>query len=279
MVEIGKYNVLKVVKDLDFGLYLDGDELGEILLPRRYVPLNCTVDDELEVFIYLDSEDRLIATTEMPEAIVGEFACMKAAEVSKIGAFMDWGLPKDLLVPFREQKVKIEKGKDYIIYVYLDDESKRIAGSSKIEKFLDNLPPEYEEGQEVNLLIVSHTDLGYKAIINNAHSGILYDNEVFRKLKKGDRPKGYIKKVRSDDKIDLTLDKPGYEKVEGISKYLLDLLKKNNGYLDITDKSPAEEISHRLGISKKNFKKAIGALYKQRIIYLEDKGIGIVNRQ
>ncbi len=279
MVEIGKYNVLKVVKDLDFGLYLDGDELGEILLPRRYVPLNCTVDDELEVFIYLDSEDRLIATTEMPDAIVGEFACMKAVEVSNIGAFMDWGLPKDLLVPFREQKVKIEKGKDYIVYVYLDDESKRIAGSSKIEKFLDNLPPDYEEGQEVNLLIASHTDLGYKAIINNTHSGILYDNEVFRKLKKGDRPKGYIKKIRSDDKIDLTLDKPGYEKVEGISKYLLDLLKKNDGYLDITDKSPAEEISHRLGISKKNFKKAIGALYKQRIIYLEDKGIGIVNRQ
>ncbi len=278
MAEIGKYNVLKVVKDLEFGLYLDGGELGEILLPRRYVPHNCSVDDELEVFIYLDSEDRLIATTEMPEATVGEFACLEAVSVGKVGAFLDWGLPKDLLVPFREQKANIEKGKHYVVYVYLDDESKRIAASSKIEKYLDNLPPEYEEGQEVSLLIASHSDLGFKAIINNTHSGILYDNEVFRKLKKGDKVKGYIKKVREDDKIDLTLDKPGYAKVEGISKYIYDFLKKHDGYIDITDKSPADEISNRLGISKKNFKKAIGSLYKQRLIYMEEKGIGLVKQ-
>ncbi len=277
MAEIGKYNILKVVKDLDFGLYLDGgEELGEILLPRRYVPVNCTVDDELEVFIYLDSEDRLIATTEMPDAIVGEFACLTAVEVGKVGAFLDWGLPKDLLVPFREQKVDIEKGKNYVVYVYLDDESRRIAATSKIEKYLDNLPPEYEEGQEVDLMIYGESDLGYKAIVNNAHTGILYANEVFRKLNRGEKVKGYIKKVREDDKIDLMLDKPGYKKVDSIAQSILDKLNDLNGFLDLTDKSPADEISRRLGISKKNFKKAVGSLYKQRMITIEEKGIRLV---
>ncbi len=278
MVEIGKYNVLKVVKDLDFGLYLEGGELGEILLPRRYVPVNCSVDDELEVFIYLDSEDRLIATTEMPEATVGEFAYLNAVEVGKVGAFMDWGLPKDLLVPFREQKVDIEKGRSYVIYVYLDDESKRIAGSSKVEKFLDNLPLDYEEGQEVDLLIYSQSDLGYKAIINNTHSGMLYENEVFKKIRKGDKLKGYIKKVREDDKIDLILEKPGYEKVDSIAQSILDELKKNQNFLKITDKSPAEEITSVFGISKKNFKKAIGSLYKQRIISIDPDGIRYIKK-
>ncbi len=277
MAEIGKYNILKVVKDLDFGLYLDGgEELGEILLPRRYVPVNCTVDDELEVFIYLDSEDRLIATTEMPDAIVGEFACLTAVEVGKVGAFLDWGLPKDLLVPFREQKVDIEKGKNYVVYVYLDDESRRIAATSKIEKYLDNLPPEYEEGQEVDLMIYGESDLGYKAIVNNTHTGILYANEVFRKLNRGEKVKGYIKKVREDDKIDLMLDKPGYKKVDSIAQSILDKLNDLNGFLDLTDKSPADEISRRLGISKKNFKKAVGSLYKQRMITIEEKGIRLV---
>ncbi|MCW3807701.1 CvfB family protein [Plebeiibacterium marinum] len=276
MAQIGKYNNLKVVKDLEFGLYLDGGELGEILLPRRYVPINCTVDDELEVFIYLDSEDRLIATTEMPEAIVGEFAYLKAVEVGKVGAFMDWGLPKDLLVPFREQKVDIEKGRSYVVYVYLDDESRRIAASSKVEKYLDNLPPEYEEGQEVDLLIYNQSELGYKAIINNTHSGMIYANEVFKKLRRGDRVKGYIKKVREDDKIDLMLEKAGYGKVDDIASSVLDKLKKNNGFLPVTDKSPAEEITGQFGISKKNFKKAIGSLYKQRIISIDPDGIRLI---
>ncbi|WP_066629607.1 CvfB family protein [Labilibacter marinus] len=277
MTEIGKYNVLKVVKDLDFGLYLDGgEELGEILIPRRYVPVNCSVDDELEVFIYLDSEDRLIATTEMPEVTVGEFAFLEAVAVGKVGAFLDWGLPKDLLVPFREQKMDMEKGKSYVVYVYLDDESSRIAASSKIEKFLDNLPPEYEEGQEVDLMIYHQSELGYKAIINGAHTGILYDNEVFRNLHKGDKMKGYVKKVREDDKIDLILEKPGYGKVDGIAQGLLDRLNKASGFIDITDKSPADEITRRLGISKKNFKKAVGSLYKQKIIALEKEGIRLL---
>ncbi len=277
MAEIGKYNVLKVVKDLDFGLYLDGGEdLGEILIPRRYVPVNCTVDSELEVFIYLDSEDRLIATTEMPDATVGQFAFLEAVSVSQVGAFMNWGLPRDLLVPFREQKMDIEKGKGYVVYVYLDDESRRIAGSTKIEKFLDNLPPQYSEGQEVDLMVFHQSELGYKAIVNGIHTGILYTNEVYRNLKKGDKLKGYIKKVREDDKIDLVLEKPGYGKVDGIAQSLLDRLKKANGFIDITDKSPSDEIARRLGISKKNFKKAVGSLYKQKIIDIEAGGIRLL---
>ncbi|GAF03890.1 CvfB family protein [Saccharicrinis fermentans] len=277
MTEIGKYNVLRVVKDLDFGLYLDGGEdLGEILLPRRYVPVNCSVDDELEVFIYLDSEDRLIATTEMPEATVGEFAFLEAVSVGKVGAFLDWGLPKDLLVPFREQKMDMEKGKKYVVYIYLDDESRRIAASSKIEKFLDNLPPEYAEGQEVDLMIFHQSELGYKAIVNGTHTGMLYDNEVFRNLKRGDKMKGFIKKVREDDKIDLVLEKPGYGKVDGIAQSLLSRLEKANGFMDMTDKSPADEINRRLGISKKNFKKAVGALYKQKMIAIEEDGIRLL---
>jgi len=278
MAEIGKYNVLKVVKDLDFGLYLDGgEELGEILIPRRYVPVNCTVDSELEVFIYLDSEDRLIATTEMPDAIVGEFAYLEAISVGKVGAFLDWGLPKDLLVPFREQKVNIEQGKKYVVYVYLDDESGRIAASSKIEKFLDNLPPEFKEGEEVDVMIYSETEMGYKAIINGVQTGMIYGNEVFRNLKKGEKLKAYIKKVREDDKIDLMIEKPGYQKVDGIAQSILDKLKSLGGFMDITDKSKADEISRRLGISKKSFKKAIGSLYKQRIVIIEDDGIRLLD--
>lgn len=278
MAEIGKYNVLKVVKNLDFGLYLDGGEdLGEILIPRRYVPINCTVDSELEVFIYLDSEDRLIATTEMPDAIVGEFAYLEAVSVGKVGAFLNWGLPKDLLVPFREQKVNIEEGKKYVVYVYLDDESGRIAASSKIEKFLDNLPPEYEEGQEVNVMVYAETEMGYKAIINSVHTGMIYGNEVFRNLKKGEKLKAYIKKVREDDKIDLMIEKPGYQKVDGIAQAILDKLKNLGGFMDVNDKSSSDEISRRLGISKKSFKKAIGSLYKQRIIIIEEDGIRLLD--
>ncbi len=279
MIEIGKYNTLTVVKDLDFGLYLDGGEdLGEILLPRRYVPLNCSIGDELEIFLYLDSEDRLIATTEMPDGIVGEFAYLEAVSVGKIGAFVDWGLPKDLLIPHREQKIKMEKGRKYVVYIYLDDESQRIVGSTKIEKFLDNLPPEYEEGEEVDILVYATTDLGYKTIINGTHTGILYQNEVFKKLKKGTKTKAYIKKVRPDDKIDLSLEKPGYEKVDSIAQNILDKLSNANGFISINDKSPAEIISDTFGISKKNFKKAIGSLYKQRRINIEADGIRLTDK-
>lgn len=276
MADIGKLNTLRVVKEVDFGLYLDGGEHGEILIPKRYVPEGTKLEDMLEVFIYLDSEDRIIATTEKPIIMVGEFAMLKVVSVTQMGAFLDWGLPKDLFVPFREQKMDMEEGKYYIVTVYLDYDSKRLVASAKIEKFLDNVPADYQAGEEVNLLIVSSTDLGFNAIINNKHTGVLYKNEVFQPLHKGDRVKGYIKKIREDEKIDLILQKPGYQKVDDISMGIVDILKKHNGFLPITDKTDPDEIYKVFGVSKKTFKKAIGSLYKLRIISIEDDGIKLV---
>ncbi len=276
MAEIGKLNSLRVVKEVDFGLYLDGGEHSEILLPKRYVPENAKPEDILEVFIYLDSEDRVIATTETPYIMVGEFACLKAVAITSMGAFLDWGLMKDLFVPFREQKQKMEEGKWYVVTVYLDYDSKRLVASAKIEKFLDNLPPEYDAGEEVDLLISGETDLGFNAIINNKHSGVLYKNEVFQPLKKGDRIKGYIKKIREDEKIDLILQKPGYQKVDDISMRIVDVLKEHKGFIAITDKSDPDTIYNLFGVSKKTFKKAIGSLYKFRVISIEDKGIRLL---
>lgn len=273
MAEIGKINSLRVVKEVDFGLYLDGGEHGEILLPKRYVPENAKPEDILEVFIYLDSEDRIIATTETPHIMLGEFACLKVVAVTSMGAFLDWGLMKDLFVPFREQKLKMEEGRWYIVTVYLDPETKRLVASAKIEKFLDNLPPDYEAGQEVDLLIASETDLGFNAIINNRHLGVIYKNEIFQPLRKGERIMGFIKKIREDEKIDLLLQKAGYAKVDDISMKIVNVLKKHNGFLPVTDKSDPDTIYELFGVSKKTYKKAIGALFKFRLIDIEDKGI------
>lgn len=273
MTEIGKLNTLSVVKELDFGIYLDGQQLGEILMPRRYVPAGTKPGDKLEVFIYLDSEDRFIATTEKPFAMVGDFALLDVVGVNSIGAFLDWGLPKDLLVPFREQKQKLEVGKSYVVYVYLDVETNRIVASAKPEKFLDRSPANFEEGKEVDLLILSKTDLGYKAMINKTHTGVLYKNEVFESLEKGQQLKGYIRKIRPDGKVDLILHKPGYEKVDDISKQILDKLKEKSGFIALNDKSSAESIYEMFRVSKKTYKKAIGALYRERVITIEDAGI------
>jgi len=278
MAEIGKLNKLRVVKELDFGIYLDGLEHGEILMPRRYVPENCKPEDIIDAFVYFDSEDRIIATTEKPYAMVGEFALLEAISVNSVGAFLNWGLPKDLLVPFNEQKQKMAEGQSYIVYVYIDHESKRIVASAKLDKFLDNLPPEYEIGQEVDLLIGNQTDIGYKAIIDNKHWGILYQNEVFQTLNKGQKIKGFIKKIREDEKIDLTMQKPGYEKVGDLLQIIVDALELHDGFISVTDKSPAEMIYQLFGMSKKNYKKAIGALYKKKSIVLEDHGIRLIKK-
>ncbi|MGD9931095.1 MAG: S1 RNA-binding domain-containing protein [Mangrovibacterium sp.] len=277
MAAIGLMNELEVLKTVDFGVYLDGGPHGEILMPKRYVPENCQVGDTVEVFIYLDSEDRLVAITDKPYVMVGEFAKLKVVSTTAIGAFMDWGLPKDLLAPFREQQVKMEEGKSYLVYVYLDDESQRIVASSKLDKFVDNIPVDYEVGEEVDLIIAGQTDLGYKAIIDNSHWGLIFKNEVFQPLKIGDKLKGFIKNIRPDEKIDLSLEKAGYEKIDSISQSVLDKLKEANGYLPFNDKSDPEVISKTFGISKKNFKKAIGALYKQRLINIEDQGIRLAD--
>ncbi len=273
MAEIGKYNKLRVIKEVDFGVYLDGEKEGEILMPVRYVPKDCQVGDYVDVFLYLDSEDRLVATTEKPYAQVGEFAMLRVKSANKIGTFLDWGIMKDLLVPFREQKVTMTEERSYLVYIYVDEETQRIAASAKINKFLDKTLPEYVVGQEVELIIESETDLGYKAIVNNKHWGILYENEVFEQLAKGLKLKGYIKKIRTDNKIDLSLHPLGYDKVDPITQMILDELKKEGGFVAVSDKSDAELVYRIFGISKKSFKQAVGALYKRRLITIEKDGI------
>lgn len=273
MAAIGLVNELEVIKEVDFGVYLDGAQHGEILMPKRYVPEACKIGDRVEVFIYLDSSDRLVATDERPLAMVGEFANLQVVSVTKVGAFLDWGLPKDLLVPFREQQQKMEEGQFYLVYIYLDDESQRIVGTSRLDKCLDNIPVDYEIGEEVDLIIAGQTDLGYKAIIDNSHWGMLFKNEVFQNLKTGQQVKGYIKYVRPDDKIDLSLEKSGYEKIDPISENILNKLAANNDFLPFNDKTDPDTIREVFQISKKNFKKAIGVLYKQRIILIDEDGI------
>lgn len=273
MTDIGRLNRLTVVKELDQGMYLDGDELGEILLPRRYVPQDCTPGTSIEVFIYRDSEDRIIATTEKPFAMVGEFAALKVVSVNPSGAFLDWGLDKDLLVPFREQKHKMAEGRTYVVYVYLDDKTDRIAASSRLDRFLGRKHVRFQQDQEVELLVCEQTDIGYKAIINNSHWGMLYKNEVFEQLEPGRHVKGFIKKLRDDGKIDLSLQKPGYEKVDDLTSRIIHILKERRGFIPVTDKSSPEIIYDLFGVSKKTYKKAVGALYKKRIISLEEDGI------
>ncbi len=276
MAELGKLNNLMIVKQVDFGLYLDGGDHGEILLPTRYVPNTFEIGENLEVFIYNDSEDRIIATTEKPFTMVGEFSSLEVVSVTQVGAFLNWGLPKDLFVPFSEQATRLEKGKKYLVYTYIDKETDRIVASSKINKFLDNTFPEYKEGQEVDIIIADQFELGVKAIINNLHWGLIYHSEIFTDLEYGQRLKAYIQKVREDEKIDLSLQMPGYSKIEPISDHFLNELKLNNGYLPFTDKSPAESIYNKFGISKKVFKKVVGNLYKKKIIEIKENGIHLV---
>ena len=276
MLEIGKYNTLTVVKDLDFGLYLDGGDEKEILLPARYVPKNAKPGDQLEVFIYHDNEGRVIATTAKPRAIVGEFCFMQVKSVDNMGAFLDWGLMKDLLVPFREQKIKMQEGRWYLVYVRLDHVSGRIMASAKIDKFLNNTPADYAYNQEVDLLVADETDIGYRVIINNLHWGMVYYNEVFRRLEKGESLKGYVREVRDDEKIDVSLTPSGYQKVDGIAGVVLEALKVQGGFLPVHDKTEPEQIYALFRCSKKAFKQAIGLLYKQKYIRIEEEGIRLI---
>lgn len=277
MVELGKLNRLKVVKEVDFGLYLDGGSAGEILLPGRYVPRRWAVGEAIEVFIYRDSEDRLIATTERPYVMVGGFASLKVVEVTPAGAFLNWGLPKDLLVPFAEQKPKMEEGKRYVVAVYVDDATDRIVASARLDRFLhDTSEGDFEAGQEVDLFVANRSDLGYKVIVNDSHWGLLHHQEVVRALKRGEHLKGYIRQIRPDGKIDLCLHQLPSEKTDDVSEMILGLLRKEGGFVALTDKSDPQEIKARLGVSKAQFKRAIGALYKQRTIALEADGIRLV---
>lgn len=275
-IELGKFNQLEVVKQVDFGMYLDGGEEGEILLPTRYVPEDCKLGDWLNVFLYLDNEERLIATTLTPLVQVGEFACLEVSWVNQFGAFLNWGLMKDLFVPFSEQKMKMQVGNKYVIHAHIDDESFRIVASAKVDRYLSKEKAAYQPGEEVNILIWQKTDLGFKAIIENMYSGLLYDSEIFQTLHTGDVLKVYVKQVREDGKIDLILQKPGFEKIDDFSKTLHRYITEHGGWIGLTDKSPAEEIYDTFGVSKKTFKKAVGDLYKKRLILLHEDGIELV---
>ncbi|RHJ84364.1 S1 RNA-binding domain-containing protein [Parabacteroides sp. AM08-6] len=276
MIKIGKYNTLKIVKDLDFGVYLDGGDGLEILLPARYVPKNVKPGDEIEVFIYHDNEGRLIATTAKPLAQAEEFQYMEVKSVNNTGAFLEWGLMKDLLVPFKEQKMPMREGKWYLVYVHVDHVTGRIVASARIDKYLDNVIPDYTFNQEVDLLVTDETEIGYKVIINNRHWGLVYHNEVFCRLEKGERIKGYIKEVRDDDKIDVSLTPLGYQKIDGIAGAILESLKAQGGFIAVHDKSEPDVIYSLFRCSKKAFKQAIGALYKQHLISLETNGIRLI---
>ncbi|MGB1010170.1 MAG: CvfB family protein [Thiolinea sp.] len=270
-MDIGRFNTLRVTKQVDFGVYLDGGKYGEILLPRRYMPAGLEVDDELEVFIYLDSEDRLIATTETPHIQVGQCACLKVLDTNRVGAFMDWGLSKDLLVPFREQEQPMEVGKSYVVLAHLDERTESIIATSRLHKYLSELGHYHKAGQPVDLMIYARSELGYKAVINQSHLGQLYENETFQPLQFGQQVKGYIKQVRQDLKIDLCLQEPGKSHVvsDDLSERILAHLREQGGSSTFTDKTAPELIYQEFNVSKAQFKRAIGSLYKQRLIKLE----------
>ncbi|MBQ0021578.1 MAG: GntR family transcriptional regulator [Bacteroidales bacterium] len=274
MIELGKTNTLTVVKSVDFGLYLDGGpEIGNILLPSRYVPQGTNIGDAIDVFLYLDMEEKIIATTEKPLAQVGDFAYLEVAWVNNFGAFLHWGLMKDLFVPFREQKMKMVKGNSYIVHVHLDEDSYRIMASAKVDRYIDNSFAPYRVGDEVDILVWQKTELGLKVIVNNRYAGLLYDDQIFCNLRTGDRTKAYVSQIRPDGKLDLRLSRPGQGAVQDFSDTLLQYIKDNGGHTALGDKSPAEDIYEVFGVSKKVFKKAVGDLYKRRLITIQPDGL------
>lgn len=272
VVAIGQQNTLRVIRQRDPGAFLDGGVFGTILLPQRYVPDNCREGDLLEVFVYLDSEDQLIATTDSPKLRVGQFGYLQVAALSAVGAFLDWGLPKDLLLPFSEQRHPAEQGKRYLVRAYLDN-SNRIAASTKLDKFLDLQPAHYRRHQQVELLVAERTELGYKVIVEHAHWGLIHHQDLFQTLRYGQRLSGFIKQQRDDGKLDILLQEPGYAPVGDLSQQIVQLLHHHDGFLALTDRSSPEQIRQLFGVSKKKFKMALGALYKQRQISIEADGI------
>lgn len=271
-LRLGDYNLLRMIRKVDFGMYLDGGPEGDILLPSRYVPEGLKEGDEVEVFLYLDQDERLTATTEHPKAKVGDFAWLECTWVNQFGAFLDWGLMKDLFCPFREQKMKMVKGRFYLVYIYVDRESYRIVASAKVERFLDDDFPPYRGGEQVDLLVWQKTDLGFKVIVDNRYPALLYDNQIFRSLRSGDRTVGFIDQVREDGKIDVSLQAHGRQGTEDFAERLLQYLEEHDGYCPLGDKSDAQDIRDTFEVSKKTFKRAIGDLYKRRLITIEEEG-------
>lgn len=272
MVKVGQYNTLVVQRFTEFGAFLEDGKEG-LLLPKRFVPPRAKVGDPIEVFVYHDSEDRMIATTQRPKAIVGEIALLRAVTVTHQGAFLDWGLMKDLFVPRSKQLSGMRVGADYLVKIYIDVQTGRVAATEKIEFELSNEPLTVKEKELVQLTVYRRTDIGYVVIINNLHTGVLHHNEIYRNIREGDRFDGFIKHIRPDNKIDVAAGKPGYERIEDASEKILRLLSESNGYLPYYDKSSPEEIYDVFGMSKKTFKMVTGSLYKQRKIIFTETGI------
>lgn len=275
MADLGKFNELSVTVVNEKGAYLDAGDLGEVLLPNKQKPEVCAVGSIVKVFLYKDSADRVMATTATPKGQVDEFVSLKVVQINKMGAFLDWGLPKDLLVPYNEQHSEMEVGKYYLVRIYLDLRTDRIVSSSKLDKFIDIWPADYQKWDKVELIIGSKTDLGFKAIINNLHWGLLYDNEIFQPLRSGKKVTAYIKQVREDERIDLSLTRPGEGKVRDFSDKLLDYIAENNGISPIHDKSSPELIKDTLGVSKKTFKATVGNLLKKGKVIITPEGISL----
>ncbi|MFH0781632.1 MAG: S1-like domain-containing RNA-binding protein [Pseudomonadota bacterium] len=273
MVQIGKMNRLSIKGIQAYGMHLDGGKFGDVLLKGGYTVEKYRPGDEIDVFVYINREQRLMATLQKPYASVGEFATLRVVTNGAAGAFLDWGLESDLFVPKREQQNSMREGKSYVVFIFLSEKTNRITASSKLKKFLNLQTPTYKEGEEVDLIIYAETDLGYSAIVNGSHTGMIYENEVFQKLFIGQKLKGYIKKVREDGKVDLRLQRTGFQGVDDISENIFTALKECGGKVAVTDKSPPEEIYALFGVSKKVFKKAIGTLYKKRLIVIDTDGI------
>lgn len=278
-IKLGDYNTLSVVKEVDFGLYLDGGRDGEILMPKKYVPEGAKPGDKLKVFIYLDSEERPVATTETPLAKVGDFAWLKVSWVNQFGAFLNWGVEKDMFCPFREMKMRMQMGQSYLVYIHVDLESYRLVATAKIDRYIEPVPPEkYLPGDEVQLLVWQKTDLGFKVIIDNLYQGLIYEDQIFQVLHSGDRLSGFIDQVRPDGKIDVCLQQTGKAERLSFAKELLQYLQENDGYCDLGDKSAADDVYERFHVSKKVFKKGIGELYKKGQITVSPTSVRLVDK-
>jgi predicted RNA-binding protein (virulence factor B family) len=276
MIELGKMNTLQVVREEEHGIYLEAGVDGEILLPIRQVAEDTRINDMLDVFIYRDSEDRLIATTHTPMAMVGDYAVLEVMQVTPHGAFLDWGLVKDLMLPFGEQKRKVSQGMHVVVRVYVDEESRRIAATARLGRYLGKTGRKYLENEEVNVMVVDRTDLGYRVVVEKEDWGLLYHNQIFQALHVGQGLKAYVHSTRSDGKIDLILEKPGPEKAMTLSKQILDRLQQSDGYIDVGDKSDPSQILAMFNVSKKTYKRALSQLYKEKKIVFEGEGVRLV---
>lgn len=273
MINIGEYNTLEILRHTDPGLFLGDNNDNEVLLPNRYVPESFEIGGNIEVFIYLDNEERLVAVTDKPYITKGEFALLRCNQVTKIGAFLDWGMVKELFCPFKEQAFKMKAGGWYLVYCYLDEESNRLVASSKTNRFLDNKILTVQQFDSVDLIVSHPSPIGMNVIVNKKHLGLIFNESLFKDISIGDQLKGIVKKIRKDNKIDIVLEQIGYRNIEPTADNILTELQDNDGYLNLTDKSSPEDIKETLQMSKKSFKKAIGSLYKQRLITIEDDGI------